>query len=72
MQPHEILEGLSKRGYALCLLYGEGGMWIVKDSEIARTCWNGWYGHKLYEDDAWYPSITEAVNAYLKETGEEL
>lgn len=72
-QPHEILEELSKRGYAPTLLYDDDGHWRVSGDGISPVFGEpGSYTSFVEEGEEWYDNITDAVNAYLKETEEDI
>ncbi len=74
MQPHEILEALTHRGYAPTLLYDDDGHWLVTDSGLTPIGDNvdDIYVTYVEENAKWYDNISEAVHAYLLETGEEI
>lgn len=72
MQPHEILEELCHRGYAPTLLYDDDGHWMVTDCGIQPVGGgDGEYTNFVTTRDKWYDNITNAVEAYKLETGEE-
>lgn len=71
--PHEILEELSKRGYAPTLLYDDDGHWRVSDGGVSPAPGeHGSFISFVEEGEVWFDNITDAVNAYLKETEEDI
>jgi hypothetical protein len=73
MKPHEILEELSKRGYAPTLLYDDDGHWLVTDTGMQPISYkDGEYTNFVDTNDKWSDNITDAVNIYLVQTGEKL
>ncbi len=73
MLPHEILEELANRVYCPMLLNDDDGHWLVCDSGMQPLGGvSGEYSSFVSTKDKWHDTITDAVNAYLLETEEEI